>query len=349
MKIATHNTNFLPLQRETHPETPAWQRVMADAITEVDELFALLELPASWLEGAQRASQLFPLKLPRRMVKLMEKGNPHDPLLRQVLPLGVEGETVSGFSHDPVGDLPVMRSPGLLQKYHGRVLLTLTGACALHCRYCFRRHFAYNEANPTRHHWEATLAAIRNDATINEVIFSGGDPLSLSDERLSQLVDDLATIPHLNKLRIHTRLPVFIPERITPGFITILQQMPFKSVLVLHINHAHEIDSVLGHALQQLRSANVTLLNQSVLLKGVNDDAITLAALSETLFAHGVLPYYLHLLDRVAGAHHFEVAESRAEQLYQQLLATLPGYLVPRFVREEAGAPNKTALKVSIE
>jgi EF-P beta-lysylation protein EpmB len=252
---------------------------------------------------------------------------------------------VPGYGRDPVGDLSAMTAPGLLHKYQRRVLLTTTGACAIHCRYCFRRHFPYADANPAAEGWRDALGAIAADASIDEVILSGGDPLTLSDARLAELAARLADIPHVRRLRIHTRLPIVLPERITDELCRLLGSTRFQSVVVVHANHANEVDQTVVSALQRLRATGTTLLNQSVLLKGVNDDVDALCALSETLFAAGALPYYLHVLDKVEGAAHFDLDEMTARGLWEQMAARLPGYLVPRLVREEPGTAAKTVIR----
>ncbi len=317
---------------------------MAAAVTDPAELLLALGLGEEWLAGAQAAARLFPLRVPHSFIARMRHGDPRDPLLRQVLPLGEECLAAPGYDADPVGDEAAMVAPGVLHKYQGRVLLTVTGACALHCRYCFRRHYDYADANPAPDHWRAALEHIAKDATISEVILSGGDPLSLSDRRLAELVARLDGIAQVQRLRIHTRSAVVLPSRVTDELVSILRHTRLKPVVVVHVNHAQEIDVAVRAALARLRAAGVTLLNQSVLLRGVNDDVATLAQLSQALFDAGVLPYYLHLLDKVRGAAHFDVAESGARQLHAQLRAGLPGYLVPRLVREVAGAPNKVWL-----
>jgi EF-P beta-lysylation protein EpmB len=314
---------------------------LAGAVTDPAELLDLLALDQALLPAAMAAARLFPLRVPHAYLARMRRGDPHDPLLRQVLPLAVEHDERPGFGADPVGDLAAQAVPGVLQKYHGRVLLTATGACAVHCRYCFRRHFPYADANASADAWLGALAHIAADTSLHEVILSGGDPLVLSDRRLSQFVDALAGVPHVRRLRIHTRLPVVLPARVDGDLLDWLARPRFATVLVVHANHAHEIDAPVCAAMARLRHAGVTLLNQSVLLRGVNDSVDALAELSESLFAAGVLPYYLHLLDRVQGAAHFEVPEAEARHLMQQLNARLPGYLVPRLVREVAGAPGK--------
>jgi EF-P beta-lysylation protein EpmB len=324
-------------------QTPApWQTALAQAITDPAELLNLLGLDTAWLPAARAAAALFPLRVPRGYVARMRRGDPDDPLLRQVLPLGAELNEVPGFGDDPVGDRRAMAAPGVLHKYARRVLLTATGACAIHCRYCFRRHYPYAEANAASHGWRPALDLIAADPTIEEVILSGGDPLTLSDRRLGDFATAAATIPHLRRLRIHTRLPIVLPERVDSNLLAWLRASRLKPVVVVHANHANEIGESVGQALAALADAGVVLLNQSVLLGGVNDSADVLAALSTALFDAGVMPYYLHLLDRVQGAAHFEVEEADAGVLMAQLRARLPGYLVPRLVREEAGAPAKT-------
>ncbi|MEO5702429.1 MAG: EF-P beta-lysylation protein EpmB [Gammaproteobacteria bacterium] len=321
-----------------------WQGELAQAISSPADLLAALELTPELLPAALGSAPDFPLRVPRGYVARMRKGDARDPLLLQVLPLSQEQLTVPGFSYDAVGDLAAMTVPGLLHKYHGRVLLVTTGACAIHCRYCFRRHFPYSAANPGTQQWEAAIEYIGADSSIREVILSGGDPLSLTNQRLSVLVERLEKIPHLKYLRIHTRMPIVLPKRIDDGLLNWLTGTRLKPIVVVHANHANEIDDHVRHALALLAARGVSLLNQSVLLRGVNDSAQTLAELSETLFDAGVLPYYLHSLDKVSGAAHFEVDEASACQIMEQLRASLAGYLVPRLVREQRGANSKLAI-----
>lgn len=325
------------------PQTGAlWQRALADAITDPDELLGMLGLEKSALPQALAAAGKFPLRVPRGFVARMRHGDPLDPLLLQVLPVAAELIPQTGFTTDPVGDLASRRVPGLLQKYAGRALLVATGACAVHCRYCFRRHFPYHDESASSNAWQPALEHLAADSSVHEVILSGGDPLSLSDRRLAQLTNALQAIPHIRRLRIHTRQPVVLPERVDAGLIDWLSQVRMQKVVVLHVNHAREIDASVQRACRDLAAAGATLLNQSVLLAGVNDSHDALAALSEALFAAGVLPYYLHLLDRVCGASHFAVPEDVAIGLLEELLARLPGYLVPKLVREIPGMPSKT-------
>ena len=322
-------------------QTSPWRKALSHAVRDPAELLELLALPRELLPAARLAAAQFPLRVPRGYVARMEKGNPADPLLRQVLPLGEELLSTEGFSADPVGDLAAMATSGLLHKYTGRVLLITTPACGIHCRYCFRRHFPYSEARAATDDWQAALEYIAADTSIHEVILSGGDPLSLSDQRLARLVDRLAAIPHLKRLRLHTRQVIVLPERVDATLLDWLANTRLQTVIVVHANHANEINDEVAAALQRLHARNISLLNQAVLLRGVNDDVNVLAALSERLFESRVLPYYLHQLDRVQGAQHFEVSDTRAMKLIQELRVHLPGYLVPRLVREKAGKSSK--------
>jgi EF-P beta-lysylation protein EpmB len=325
-----------------------WQEAMSDLLTDPEELLSLLQLDPSLLEAARAAASLFPLRVPRGFVARMKKGDPDDPLLRQVLPLGAELVVVDDFSRDPLREAVVNPVPGLLHKYPSRVLVTLTSACAVHCRYCFRRYFPYEDNNPGRVGWGQIIDYIQSDERINEVILSGGDPLSVSDNLLRQFTDKLAQVPHVNRLRIHTRLPIVLPERITDEFMQWSQDLPMRLVIVVHVNHAQEISADVAAVLNRLRAAGITLLNQSVLLKGVNDDTKALAALSEALFACGVLPYYLHVLDKVEGAAHFDIPLNAARHIHAELATVLPGYLLPRLVCETPGAMSKTLLSTEL-
>ncbi len=321
-----------------------WQTALGQSITDPAELLDVLGLGPEWLPAARDAGRAFPLRVPRGFVARMRRGDPNDPLLRQVLPLEAELLPASGFSTDPVGDRAAGQAPGVLHKYQGRVLLTATGACAVHCRYCFRRHFPYEQANASADGWSIALDTIGADSSITEVILSGGDPLTLSDRRLAGFVQPLARIPHVTRLRVHSRLPVVLPERITPSLCDALADTRLRVVMVLHANHAQELDASVRQACVRLAERGILLLNQSVLLRGVNDSVEALAMLSEALFAAGVLPYYLHQLDRVQGAAHFEVSDETAIALHAGINACLPGYLVPRLVREVPGAPGKSPL-----
>jgi EF-P beta-lysylation protein EpmB len=326
---------------------PTWQQALADAITDPLELCRLLGLDPALGAAALAAAHDFPLRVPRGYVARMRHGDPRDPLLLQVLPGAAELLQKADFASDPVGDLNSSAAPGLLHKYQGRALVVATGACAVHCRYCFRRHFPYAEQSALRQGWQPVLARLRAEPQIQEVILSGGDPWSLSDRRLAQLTDALQALPHVRRLRVHTRYPVVLPERVDAGLLDWLAGIELQKVVVIHANHANEIDADVRRACADLGTAGATVLNQSVLLAGVNDSVAALADLSESLFAARVLPYYLHLLDKVQGAAHFDVDERRALDLHRSLAARLPGYLVPRLVREVAGAPAKTAVGVT--
>jgi EF-P beta-lysylation protein EpmB len=319
--------------------SPSWQQAMQQAVTDPAELLRLLDLE-NLIEALPANRYGFRLRVPRSFVARMRKGDPHDPLLRQVLPINAENQISAGFSTDPVGDLAACKSAGLLHKYAGRVLLVLTGACAVHCRYCFRQHYPYAEASLPRQ--QDALEYIRADASIHEVILSGGDPLCLSDARLAALAGQLAEIPHLRRLRIHTRTPVVLPERVDDALLQWLQNSRLQPVIVLHVNHPNELEgAAVNAALARLARAVPMLLNQAVLLRGVNDDANTLEQLSEALASRRIMPYYLHFLDQVQGAAHFAVTEATAAALLRDLRVRLPGYLVPRLVREVAGKLHK--------
>ncbi len=326
------------------PVAMSWQQAVRTAIRDVDTLCQRLGLNPANLALASEAARQFPLFVPEAFLRRMQPGNPRDPLLRQVLPLAAEDASPPGFGRDPLHEAAAQPTPGLLHKYAGRALLITTGACAIHCRYCFRRHFPYSEAPRGIAGWEPALAAIAADSSLEEVLLSGGDPLMLADGTLAELAARLAEIPHLSRLRIHTRLPIVIPQRVNDALLAWLTASRLTPVLVLHANHPAEIDSEVAAAVGQLRSAGVLLFNQAVLLKGVNDQANILADLSRRLIGLGVTPYYLHQLDRVAGAAHFEVPEQRGLEIMSTLRATLPGYAVPRYVREEPGATAKTPL-----
>lgn len=318
-----------------------WRLALAEAVTDPDELIGLLGLDPSLAPAARRAAQRFGLKVPRGYLARMRPGDPDDPLLRQVLPLDAENLDAPGFVADPVGDLQARRAPGVLHKYAGRALLMATGACAVHCRYCFRREFPYVEAALSPARLDEAVASLAGLDGLEEVILSGGDPLTLPTTRLAAVTGALRALPALSRLRLHTRTPVVLPERVDAPLLEWLSALPWQRVVVLHANHPRELSPEVVGACRAMARAGATLLNQSVLLAGVNDDEDVLAGLSEALLAAGVVPYYLHLLDRVRGAAHFEVDAERARLLHEALLRRLPGYLVPRLVREVAGAPYK--------
>ncbi|MGN6225242.1 EF-P beta-lysylation protein EpmB [Pseudoxanthomonas sp.] len=323
---------------------PRWQEAWRDAVRDPRELLAMLGLETLAARISDAAAEQFPLRVPRGFVARMVPGDADDPLLRQVLPLDDEMRPVPGFGLDAVGDAAARTATGVLQKYRGRALLVATGSCAVHCRYCFRRHFPYAEETAARDGWREALEAIRADAGVEEVLLSGGDPLSLATPKLAELTAALAGIPHVRRLRIHSRLPVVLPERVDDGLVRWLAGLPWPVAFVIHANHANEFDAEVDAALGRLRGAGAQLLNQAVLLRGVNDSVEALAALGERSFAAGVLPYYLHQLDRVAGVAHFEVPDEQALALHAQLRARLSGYLVPRLVREVPGDTGKRPL-----
>ncbi len=322
-------------------QPPGWQQLWREAVTDPAELLDLLGL-APLKSRLATEGMAFPLRVPRGYVGRMRHGDPTDPLLRQVLPLDEEDRIVPGFVLDAVGDLEARDAPGVLHKYAGRALLITTGSCAIHCRYCFRRHFPYGEELAARGQWREAVATISADPSLHEVLLSGGDPWSLSSAKLRELTDQLRAIPHLKRLRIHTRLPIVLPERIDTELCDWLRSLPWPVAVVVHANHAREIDRDVAAALARLRACGTTLLNQAVLLAGVNDSVDAQCELGETLFSAGVLPYYLHLLDRVQGAAHFEVDETAAKAIVAAMRARMPGYLVPRLVREMVGESSKT-------
>jgi EF-P beta-lysylation protein EpmB len=322
----------------------SWQTQMQQAFTNFQALCEYLQLSPDELNLSDDAIKQFPLRVPFAFASRIEKGNLHDPLLRQILPIIDELKHYDGFSNDPVGDLNAVKQTGLLHKYHGRVLLINTGACAIHCRYCFRRNFPYADLQLNKQQENNVLQTIQNDSSIQEVILSGGDPLILNDEQLARLFNKLANIPTLKRIRIHTRLPIVLPDRITNELLDIFKHCSKKVIVVVHSNHANEIDADVAKACQDLKLANVTLLNQAVLLHGVNDNVAALCDLSERLFEVGVLPYYLHFLDKANGTGHFQVTENVAIELLSDVQNRLSGYLVPKLVVEKAGELSKQYL-----
>jgi len=325
--------------------TNGWQSALQQSITDPKILFELLDLDQRWLPAAIKACALFPLRVPLSFIARMKKGDITDPLLQQVLPIAKEHNKVTGYIIDPVGEQK-NATKGIIQKYHGRVLLMVNGHCAVNCRYCFRRHFPYENNRMNRKDWIQSLATIAADTSINEVIYSGGDPLASNDKQLTWLTEQLLTIPHIQRLRIHSRLPVVIPERITTESLRWMSEHRLNTVMVLHINHPNELnDDHLLSAIRQMKKAGITVLNQTVLLKGVNDSIDCLTSLSERLFEAGVLPYYLHLLDKVSGAAHFDLPVSEAKNLHKGMTEQLSGYLVPKLVNEVAGHPSKTPIQ----
>lgn len=333
---------MIPQAHIAKQAAPAWQHELRHAFSNPMELLRYLELDPAL--PVLKTSQLggFSLRVPRGFAARMRKGDTQDPLFLQVWPQVREDDTAVGYQIDAVGDLKTARPGGILHKYRNRVLVMTTGACAIHCRYCFRRHFPYSEQLAARDQWREALQTIASDSSIEEVILSGGDPLSLTDEKLAFFADAVDAIPHVQRLRLHTRQPVVLPERVDHRLLEWMGRGRLEKIIVLHANHPAELDDSVAHALNRLRDLPVTLLNQSVLLNGINDQPDVLARLSKRLFNSGVLPYYLHLLDRVQGAAHFEVSEEAARILMNKLSSQLPGYLVPRLVREISGEPSKT-------
>ena len=329
---------------ETLHFTKNWQQQLAEAFNNIEGLCHYLHLSLHDLPVSVAAAKSFPLRVPLSFAASMQKGNPDDPLLRQVLPIKDELLAYPGFSNDPVGDLPAATQTGVLHKYHGRVLFINTGSCAINCRYCFRRNFPYSDLQLGKQDEHAGIRYIQENPDITEVILSGGDPLLLSDARLAKIFVQLSAIKHLKRIRIHSRLPIVLPARITDDLINTLTQCGKQVVIVAHCNHANEINPRVITAFNLLRNKGITLFNQSVLLKGVNDNVAVLCELSEQLFSHGIIPYYLHLLDKATGTGHFEVSETVATDLIKQVQATLPGYLVPKLVIELPGALSKQVI-----
>jgi len=327
----------------TQLSQPLWQHILADGVTDFAELCHLLELNPLHFANQQAIAD-FALRIPRGFIARMQKGNPNDPLLKQVLPLAQEMVITPGYTEDPVQEKQANPVPGLLHKYHGRVLLLIAKSCAVNCRYCFRRHFPYAENIPGKAGWEIALNYIAKNPQISEVIYSGGDPLLAKDNLLDEITQKIAAIPHVTTLRIHTRLPIVIPERITDELLYWLTNTRLQPVVVIHCNHASEIDEQVTQAIARLRQKGVTVLNQTVLLRDVNDNSVALIALSQRLFSAGILPYYLHILDPVKGTAHFAVAPEEAKELLVEVTRKLPGYLVPKLVQEKAGMMAKCAV-----
>ncbi|MCG8669420.1 MAG: EF-P beta-lysylation protein EpmB [Pseudomonadales bacterium] len=324
--------------------TEDWQKQLSNCISSVQELLEQLELSLSELPAQLQAHQDFPIRVPRAYASKIQPGDANDPLLLQVLPQAQELTKNPGYSNDPLNEQQFNPLPGLIHKYQSRVLLTTSTACAINCRYCFRRHFPYQENRISQQQMRDITDYLNGHSEINEVIFSGGDPLASSNSRLAQWIGQLSDVKHLKRIRVHTRLPVVIPERIDTQLLELIESSSMQWVFVVHSNHPNELDNSFAEAMSLLRQRNVQLLNQSVLLKGINDDAKTLAELSESLFDCGVTPYYLHLLDPVAGAAHFEVPLKRAKLIHLELLRRLSGYLVPKLVKEVPEAPSKTPI-----
>ncbi|PCJ12944.1 MAG: EF-P beta-lysylation protein EpmB [Gammaproteobacteria bacterium] len=334
---------MIPLT-ESDGQSQGWQNSLSRSITDLGTLLSRLQLSEADLPETVLRDPRFPLKVPESFLRRIRSQDPNDPLLKQILPYQSETNPVSGYHLDPVGDLHANAQSSIIHKYHGRALLLTSGACAIHCRYCFRQHFPYQDNRLTDTHLSNALDYFRNTPSLSEVILSGGDPLIISDARLKSLIEQIDAIEHIKRVRIHTRLPVVLPDRVTGELINTLSQCRVKTVVVIHCNHPQEINQEVQDALAKFHRAGIHLLNQSVLLRGINDQTNTLVELSERLFSVNVLPYYLHLLDKVQGAAHFDVDELTASKLIGQATQRLPGYLVPKLVKEQAGRCSKSPI-----
>ncbi|HNV84725.1 MAG TPA: EF-P beta-lysylation protein EpmB [Arenimonas sp.] len=322
----------------------SWQMLWREAVRDPRELLEILDLGHLAGQISDQAAAQFPLRVPRGFIAKMRRGDANDPLLRQVLPIQDEEQIVEGYGFDAVGDAAAKGGTGIIHKYHARALLITTGSCAIHCRYCFRRHFPYAEETAASQHWAEAITYLKSDSSITELILSGGDPLSLSTAKLKELTDAIAMMPQIKRLRLHTRLPVVLPERIDAELLDWIHGLGWPLTVVIHANHAQELMPDVAKAVSKLRRAGSTMLNQAVLLKGVNDQASEQIELSERLFDIGVLPYYLHQLDKVQGAAHFQIDDEQALAIHQSMMQALPGYLVPKLVREVPGEASKTPL-----
>jgi len=322
----------------------SWQMLWREAIRDPRQLLEMLALPHLAAQISDQAATQFPMRVPLGFVAKMRRGDANDPLLRQVLPILEEDQITEGFSFDAVGDAAAKGGTGVIHKYFARALLITTGSCAIHCRYCFRRHFPYAEETAASQNWAEAIAYLKSDSSITEIILSGGDPLSLSTAKLEELTIALTELPHIKRLRIHTRLPVVLPERIDAELLGWLRDLPWPATLVIHANHTNELTSDVAAAIKLIRPLGVSVLNQTVLLKGVNDNSDEQIRLSERLFEIGVLPYYLHQLDKVQGAAHFQIPDQQARDIHQSMMRALPGYLVPKLVQEIPGEASKTPL-----
>jgi EF-P beta-lysylation protein EpmB len=321
-----------------------WKAELSHCVSSIDEILNQLGLNADDLSATEQAAIDFPIKVPQPFVQLMEYGNPNDPLLKQVLPISSELTIDSTFSTDPVDESNYNPVPGIVHKYHNRVLMIISPNCAINCRYCFRRHFPYDENRQSKQQWLEALDYLKTKPEINEVIYSGGDPLAANDNFLRWLTAEIESISHIKRLRIHTRLPVVIPSRIDDQLLNWLGNTRLKPTFVLHINHANEISTELSQGVDRLKKIGISILNQSVLLKGVNDCSQALIGLSEKLFDTGIMPYYLHILDPVQGASHFDIPKDQAVEIFSQIQAELPGFLVPKLVQERAGETSKSLI-----
>ena len=334
------------LSAEQNTEEQYWRLQLAQSLRSTQELLRELQFSEQQIQQLSANDHGFSTLVPKAYAARMQPGNPRDPLLLQVLPQTAEAMSSSDFVADPLAEAEFNPTPGVVHKYHGRALLIAAGHCAINCRYCFRRHYPYHEQQRSRSQWQASLAYLADDANIEEIILSGGDPLALTNNMLFALIDEIEALPDVQRLRIHTRLPVVLPARITTTLCQRLQTSRLQIVMVLHCNHPQEIDAQVVQACLRMQQAGISLLNQSVLLQGINADTDSLCALSKKLFSAAVLPYYLHLPDQVAGTQHFFVSQQQGQALLRSMQSQLPGYLVPRLVKEEPGQPHKTLIPV---
>jgi len=329
------------------PQQNSWQKELGQVFTDPEKLLRYLDIEPEQYKESFPARKLFPVRVPVPFANRIEKGNINDPLLMQVMTSTSEFIEDDTFTDDPLHEqnTPI---PGLLHKYDNRVLLMLKTACAINCRYCFRRHFPYEDNSINKHALIDIAQYVANNPKINEVILSGGDPLMASDKHIAQLFELLTPISHVTRIRIHTRLPVVIPARITPELLNTFENSRFNIVMVMHINHANEIDNDVKAMVKALKKREITVLNQAVLLKDINDNVASQVNLNETLFTAGIMPYYLHLLDKVSGATHFDSDETAAIKLMHQLYQQLPGFLIPKLVREIGGQAHKTPIDLGL-
>ena len=334
---------MIPRTRYTS-STLSWQEELKKLITSPKTLYEALDLAPDSLPEAWQAHERFRVRVTPSYLQRIKPNTPKDPLLLQVLPSPYELEEHEGYVSDPLAESQHNPVKGLIHKYQGRVLFITAGQCAINCRYCFRREFDYSANSPNRAEWEQALTYIRADQSIREVILSGGDPLILSDNQLQWIVNKVADIPHITRIRLHTRIPIVLPSRITSELVHLLTSTHLKCIVVVHSNHAQELDNITHCAFSLMQKQGITLLNQSVLLAGINDQEDILIELSEKLFNQGILPYYLHVMDKVSGTKQFDIPEPRAIALHKRIQAQLPGFLVPKLVREIPGQPNKTVL-----
>lgn len=330
---------MIPIQTDT---TLTWSQHLSRALTSLPELIQQLALPDDMLTEGLAAQAAFKLLVPRPYLSRIEVGNPQDPLLLQILPSAMEMQAVPGYTTDPLAEAEHNPQKAIVHKYKRRLLVIAAGSCAVNCRYCFRRHFPYGENQLAQSEWQSVIDYLVAHPEVNEVIFSGGDPLMMKDALLADKVRKLEALPQIKRIRIHSRLPVVIPQRVCEEMLSWITSSRLDIVMVWHINHANEVDEEVILAATKLKQAGVTLLNQGVLLKGINDTVEAQVALSEAVFKAGLLPYYMFTLDPVEGAAHFDISIEQAQRLMGKVAAELPGYLVPRLAKEIPGKDAKT-------